>query len=78
MSWASLGSNDAVTRDNLQDAFNNGVFTAKTFVSGSQCITKAEAYSYAYIDTSYYPYSIKSSSDLVVKGDLVSSGGIET
>lgn len=74
MSWSNLLSNQGVTFNNLQDAVNNGVFTAKTSIPSSQkLINKSEANTYVYIDTSYPPYLAKSSGELVVKGDLQSA-----
>jgi hypothetical protein len=71
MSWVSLTSNQCVTCNNLQDAVNNGVFAQKnTIPSSNKEITASEADYYVYINSTG-----KASNQLVVKGDLVSSGG---
>lgn len=71
MGWASLASNQTVSFNNLQDAVNNGVFTAKTSIPATnEQITKADADTYVNINTSYGPYAAKSSNQLVVKSDL--------
>ena len=70
MSWAALASNQCVSCNNLQDAVNNGVFVLKnTIPSSAKQITTTEAEYYVYINTIY-----KSSNELVVKSNLVSSG----
>lgn len=72
MSWAGLAYNQTVSFNNLQDAVNNGVFMLKsTIPSSTKQITKAEANTYVYIDTSYAPYAAKASNQLVVKSNLV-------
>ena len=72
MSWASIGENQTVTFSNLLDAVVTGQLVAKIAFSSSQkCITKSEANTYVYIDTSYPPYTNKASNELVVKEDLV-------
>lgn len=71
MSWASLANNRTVSFNNLQNAVNNGVFTAKTSIPASnEQITKADANTYVNINTSYSPYAAKASNQLVVKSDL--------
>ena len=71
MSWASLASNQTVSFNNLQNAVNNGVFTAKTSIPASnEQITKTDANTYVNINTSYSPYAAKASNQLVVKSDL--------
>ena len=71
MSWAGIASNQCVSRNNLQDAVNNGVFTLKnTIPAGTKQITKAEANNYVNIDTAYGPYASKSYNQLVVKSNL--------
>jgi hypothetical protein len=71
MSWISLASNQTVSFNNLQNAVNNGVFTAKTAIPVSnEQITKADANTYVNINTSYGPYAAKASNQLVVKSDL--------
>jgi hypothetical protein len=74
MSWAGLASNQTVSFNNLQNAVSTGVFVAKTSIPASnEQITKADADTYVYIDTSYSPYAAKSSNQLVVKSDLQTS-----
>ena len=71
MSWASLANNRTVSFNNLQNAVNNGVFTAKTSIPASnEQITKADANTYVNINTSFAPYAAKASNQLVVKSDL--------
>ena len=78
MSWASLASNEAVSRNNLQDAVNTGVFTLKnTIPATNECVTKDEANFYVNINTSNPGYVAKASNQLVVKDDL-SSGAAPT
>jgi hypothetical protein len=72
MSWAGIANNQTVSFNNLQDAVTTGVFTALTSIpSSSEQITKSDASTYVDIDTSYPPYAAKTSSQLVVKSDLV-------
>ena len=72
MPWSTLASNQTVTFNNLQDAVNTGVFTAKTSIPASnECITKADANTYVNIDTSSGSYASKASNQLVYKADLV-------
>ena len=74
MSWASLANNQTVSFNNLQNAVNFYGFVAKTSIPASnEQITKAEADTYVYIDTSYAPYAAKSSNQLVVKSNLIPS-----
>ena len=74
MSWAGISSNQCVSCNNLQDAVNNGVFVLKsTIPSSTKQITKSEANTYVYIDTSYAPYAAKASNQLVVKSNLVAA-----
>ena len=71
MSWISLASNQTVSFNNLQNAVNNGVFTAKTSIPATnEQITKTDANTYVNINTSYGPYAAKASNQLVVKSDL--------
>lgn len=74
MSWAGISSNQAVSRNNLQDAVNTGVFTLKNSIPATnQCITKADADFYVYINTSNPTYASKASNQLVVKSDLIAA-----
>ena len=79
MSWSQITSNQEVTFNNLQDAVNTGVFTAKASIPASQkLINKTEADTYVYINTNYPPYLAKASNQLVVKGDLESASPVTT
>jgi hypothetical protein len=71
MSWISIANNQTVSFNNLQNAVNNGVFTAKTAIPVSnEQITKADANTYVNINTSFGPYAAKASNQLVVKSNL--------
>jgi len=71
MSWAALANNQCVSFNNLQNAVNTGVFTAKTSIPVSnEQITKADANTYVNINTSFGPYAAKASNQLVVKSNL--------
>jgi len=75
MSWAGLATNQTVSFNNLQNAVDTGVFTAKTTIPVSnEQITKADANTYVNINTSFAPYAAKSSNQLVTKFDLISLG----
>lgn len=79
MSWAGLANNQTVSFNNLQNAVNTNVFTAKTTIPASaEQITKTDADTYVNINTSYAPYAAKTSNQLVVKSDLVASGTTTT
>lgn len=74
MSWAGLANNQCVSFNNLQDAVNNGFFTALASIPVStEQITKTDASTYVNVDTSYGPYAAKASNQLVVKSDLVTT-----
>jgi hypothetical protein len=71
MSWAGIASNQTISFNNLQNAVTNGVFVLKSAIPVSQeQITKADANTYVYINTSYGPYAAKASNQLVVKSNL--------
>ena len=71
MSWAGIANNQCVSRDNLQNAVNTGVFILKnTIPAGTRQITKAEANNYVELDTSYGPFASKTFNQLVVKSNL--------
>jgi hypothetical protein len=71
MPWVSLANNQAVTFNNLWDAVNIGVFILKQPIpTSNECITKADANDYVYINTLYASYAAKASNQLVVKQDL--------
>lgn len=70
--WSGLASNQTVSFNNLQNAVNTGVFTAKTTIpAGTKQITKAEANTYVNINTSVSSYASKASNQLVAKQDLI-------
>jgi hypothetical protein len=74
MAWIDLKANQTVSFTNLKDAANNGILVAKTTIpTSNEQITKADADTYVYIDTTYAPYSGKTSSQLVVKNNLLSN-----
>lgn len=71
MSWSGIASNQCVSRNNLQDAVNNGVFTLKnTIPTGTKQITKNEAEYYVNLNTAYAPLAAKTFNQLVVKSNL--------
>jgi hypothetical protein len=71
MPWSSLANNQAISFNNLNNAVNTGVFIEKAAIPTSdECITKADANTYVYINTSKGSYAAKSSNQLVVKQDL--------
>lgn len=73
MPWSTLALNQAVSFNNLQDAVNTGVFTAKTTIPVStECVTKTDADTYVNINTSNPGYAAKAANQLVVKNDLSS------
>jgi len=74
MSWVGIASNQGVSFNNLQDAVNNGYFTALTTIPVSaEQITKTDASTYVNCDTSYGPFAAKASNQLVVKSNLVTT-----
>lgn len=74
MSWAGLANNQTISFNNLQNAVSNGIFIAKTTIPTSdEQITKADADTYVYINTSFASYSAKASNQLVVKSNLQSN-----
>lgn len=79
MSWVGISNNQAVSRNNLQDAVNTGIFTLKnTIPATNECVTKDEANFYVNINTSISSYAAKASNQLIVKNDLVSSSPTNT
>lgn len=71
MSWAGLANNQTISFANLKDAVDTGVFLSKQTQSTSlEQITKADADTYAWINTLYPAYASKASNQLVVKTDL--------
>lgn len=78
MSWAGLASNQAVSRNNLIDAVNNGIFVGKSSIPATnECITKDEADAYVFINTSKASYVAKASNQLVVKNDLEAANNVQ-
>jgi hypothetical protein len=74
MSWAGLANNQTISFNNLQNAVSSGIFVAKTTIpTSNQQITKADADTYVYINTSFASYSAKASNQLVVKSNLQSN-----
>lgn len=72
--WSGIASNQTVSLNNLQNAVNTGVFTAKTSIpAGTKSITKAEANTYVNINTGVISYANKASNQLVAKQDLISA-----
>ena len=72
--WSGLASNQTVSLNNLQNAVNTGVFTAKTTIpAGTKQITKTEANTYVNINTSVSSYASKASNQLVAKQDLIAN-----
>lgn len=73
MSWKSISNNQTVSRANLQNAIDTGVFIAKNGVPSSESnrqITKANAQDYINTWDLYPPLLSKSSNQLPVKSDL--------
>lgn len=71
MSYASLSDNQTVSFSKLSNAVSNGIFRQKTsFSATSEMITKSDADTYVFIDTSHSSYSSKSSSQLLTKSNL--------
>jgi hypothetical protein len=74
MSWAGLANNQTISFNNLQNAVSNGIFVAKTTIpTSTEQITKADADTYVYINTSFASYSAKASNQLIVKSNLQSN-----
>lgn len=71
MAYSDLTSNRTVSFNNLSNAVTNGIFQQLTSIpSSNEQITKSDASTYVSIDTSYSPYSNKSSNQLVIKSNL--------
>lgn len=68
MSWASLTNDQAVSFDNLQDAINNGYFTAITpLPSDTRCIKCSE------IDSVVYAEPVSGGDLLVTKSQIIAT-----
>ena len=73
MSWSNLLGNQTVSRANIQDAIDTGVFVQRNGVPGTETnrqITKANAIDYIYAWELYSPLQSKASNQLVVKSNL--------
>ena len=73
MSWSNLLGNQTVSRANIQDAIDTGVFVQRNGVPGTESnrqITKANAIDYIYAWELYSPLQSKASNQLVVKSNL--------
>lgn len=69
--WSSIVANEIITRAELDAAITASIFTRKiAFVADDKCLTKAEANSYIYLDSSNAFYSPKTSNQLIAKRDL--------
>jgi len=81
MPWSTIANNQTISRANLQDAINNGLFTLKAaFPADNKQITKANADAYINIPIqTWLPLAVKASNQLVTKNDLQTlstSGGL--
>ena len=73
MSWKSIAGNQTISRANLQNAIDTGVFIQKNGVPGTETnkqITKANAQDYIYTWDLYPPFRSKASNQLPVKSNL--------
>ena len=73
MSWKSIAGNQTVSRANLQNAIDTGVFIQRNGVPGTETnrqITKANTQDYIYIWDLYPPFAAKTSNELPVKSNL--------
>jgi hypothetical protein len=74
MGWFDISSNQTVSFTNLKDGADKGILVAKTTIPVSnEQVTKAEADTYIYLDTTFAPYASKTSNQLVVKNNLLSN-----
>lgn len=74
MSWAGIANNQTISFNNLKNAVDTSVLVAKTTIPTSdEQITKTDADTYVYINTSSPSYSAKASNQLVIKGDMTAS-----
>jgi hypothetical protein len=74
MAWVDLSATQLVSFNNLKNACDTGVFTAKTTIPATnEIITKTDADTYASIDISNSTYAAKSSNQLISKQDLTAS-----
>jgi hypothetical protein len=73
MSWKSIAPNQTISRANLQNAVDTGVFIQRNGVPVTETnreITKANAQDYVYTWDLYPPFSNKTSNQLPVKSNL--------
>ena len=76
MSFLGLADNQCISFNNLQDAVNNGIFTAIASipVSGEQITKSAAAADIIIPNPNYPPYADKSNNQLLVKSDIYNPG----
>jgi hypothetical protein len=74
MSWAGLANNQCISRNNLLDAVNTGVFqlAGSSTPPGSLMVTRNEAEAYVVIN----PITSKASNQLPVKSNLTAKTGV--
>jgi len=73
MSWKSIAGNQTISRANLQDAIDTGVFIQRNGVPATESnrqITKANAQDYVYTWDLYPSFLAKASNQLPVKSNL--------
>jgi hypothetical protein len=73
MSWKSISGNQTISRANLQDAINTGVFVQKESVpstSSNKSVTKSEIQNYIYTWDLYPAFRSKSANQLPVKSNM--------
>ena len=73
MSWKSIAGNQTISRANLQNAIDTGVFIEKNGVPAGESnrqITKANAQDYVYTWDLYSPFLSKASNQLPIKSNL--------
>lgn len=67
-SWSSIASNEIVTRAELDAAISSSIFVRKsTFTVDDKAVTKSEANSYVYLDTTNGIYASHASNQLLPK-----------
>jgi hypothetical protein len=79
MSWKSIAGNQTVSRANLQNAIDTGVFIQRNGVPGTETnrqITKANARDYVYTWDLYPPFRSKTLNQLPVKSNLAVQSNI--
>ena len=79
MSWKSIAGNQTVSRANLQNAIDTGVFIQRNGVPVTETnreITKANAQDYVYTWDLYPPFLNKTSNQLPVKSNLAVQSNI--